>query len=88
LQYSHHDDPGNISNISSANDDRSYETIEFFLKFLSNHLQEISSNQNQLQALNKSLKSAYKYMQDVEQISTSNEIPRTWTDLNENTMYL
>lgn len=88
LNNSHRYDQSNSSDITPANDYTSYETIAIFLNFVSDHLQEIRSNQNQLEALNKSLKSGYKYMQDVQKIRNSNNIPRTWTDLNKNTIYL
>jgi hypothetical protein len=88
MQNSDSYNPSDNSNNSPVKDHTSYETIDILVKFLSEHLQEIRLNQNQLKALNNSLKSAFKYMQDVEKISKSNEIPRTWKDLNENTMYL
>ncbi len=74
--------------IAEEKDYQSYATIQNLVNFLSEHLQEIRNNPNQLKALDKSLKSTYKYMQDINELKKSNEIPRTWTDLNENTMFI
>lgn len=67
--------------------DESYLKINSLVNFLSSHLQLIKENQNQLKALQRSLKSAFRYMNDIEEVSNSKEIPRTWKDTNENTLY-
>ena len=64
-----------------------YNKIINLIQFLGKEANQHQFNIQQLNVIEKNLKNAFKYKEDIEVFTKAKQIPRTWKDLNENTMY-
>ena len=74
-----------LANITVQQPLSEYEKLKILLDFLSNNLEENKHNVKQLKILEESLEKAKTYQNSVSNYQKSNQIPRTWTDLNKYT---
>jgi hypothetical protein len=76
-----------LSDVNEHDESASYVDIVKLIDFLKKEADKHKHNIKQLKVMEKVLKPAFNYMNDIDLLEKSQEIPRTWKDLNENTLY-
>jgi hypothetical protein len=76
-----------LSGVNEHDESASYVEIVKLIDFLKKEADQHKYNIKQLKVMEKVLKPAFNYMKDIDLLEKSQEIPRTWKDLNENTLY-